>query len=280
MSKHKQNQTPPSPEEIRECLERSGYLLESKIVRQLSEGGFFVEPSQVIKDPFTGKSREIDLIAEHNGYSPSRREARVKSHFVMEVSNNLYPFVLLTKRPFSPGASYESYVKSISTPNPSPFFGKVEAEGVKYPESDLIFSQYCVLTRKSGSGNELMASHTDDMYGSLFKLSEYVESEIQKWLDPTESSSDYWRLFYWNPMVVLGGKLLCVTAASNEEPEIREIERGFLEFNWHRGEQQMTTVIEVITERALYERLQQVVEQDCKLEMELAEIRADIEIGL
>jgi hypothetical protein len=36
---------------------------------------------------------------------------------------------------------------------------------------------YCLLTKKK-SDKEFMASHTDDVYGSLLKLSEYVEHAL------------------------------------------------------------------------------------------------------
>ncbi|MCG8528056.1 MAG: hypothetical protein MI748_16860, partial [Opitutales bacterium] len=55
---------PIEKSEILECMSRSGYLMEGRIIRSLNEAGFFVEPNQSIIDPETGKSREIDLIAE------------------------------------------------------------------------------------------------------------------------------------------------------------------------------------------------------------------------
>jgi len=97
-----------SLEEVRECLSRSGYLLESRLVRSLSELRYFVEPNQVIRDPRTGKSREIDLIAEYFSFTPERPKIAVKTYFVIEAINNKLPFILLTERPYSPAADFES----------------------------------------------------------------------------------------------------------------------------------------------------------------------------
>lgn len=81
-------------DEVRQCLERSGYLLESRLVRSLTSHGYFVEPNQVVRDRRTGKTREIDLIAEYFNYHPERRKVAVKTFFVVEAINNRFPFVL------------------------------------------------------------------------------------------------------------------------------------------------------------------------------------------
>src|SRR4051812_27756419 len=101
---------PLSLSNIQECLERSGYLLESKLVRDLDARDFFVEPNQVVLDPRTGKSREIDLVAEYRSGFENGRMVSVKTRFIAEVVNNKYPFVLLTRRPSTPNADVESYV--------------------------------------------------------------------------------------------------------------------------------------------------------------------------
>jgi hypothetical protein len=49
-----------------EAIKRSGYLLESEIASILARSNFFIESNQVIEDPVTGKSREIDLIGCDN----------------------------------------------------------------------------------------------------------------------------------------------------------------------------------------------------------------------
>lgn len=111
-----------APDELLRCLERSGYLLESRIVRELDARGFFVEPNQVLQDPRTGKSREIDFVAEYYSYVPEHRNICVKTHFIGEVVKNRLPIVLLTSRPSSPNSNFESYVKFGLSPEPAPFY--------------------------------------------------------------------------------------------------------------------------------------------------------------
>ena len=77
-----------SKSEMLEALKRSGYLLESEISAFLANQGFFVETNQVIEDPITGKSREIDLIAEYYEYKQDRSSYKCASgiKFVFEIS--------------------------------------------------------------------------------------------------------------------------------------------------------------------------------------------------
>lgn len=270
------NYTGISNAELQKCLERSGYLLESKIVRGLTERGYFVEPNQVILDAKTGKSREIDFIAEHYRYSSGHRGTCVKTYFAAEVVNNRYPIVLLTPRPSTPNSDFESYVKFGCTPEPSPFYGDLDIYEKRSPSSENVFAQYCGITTKKGETRELMANHPDDMYGSLQKLAEYVETELESFGEWARDSamSDIWRIFFWHPMLVVGGQLCTVAVGDGGKVEIEEADSAFLEFNWHRGEDRRTTLIEVVTVRALYDRLALIVKFDQELEAKLHQLHA------
>ena len=269
-----------SPEELLECLGRSGYLLESRIVRELDARGYFVEPNQVLRDPRTGKSREIDLVAEHYSYVAEHRGVCVKTHFVAEVVNSRLPVVLLTHRPWSPNADYESYVKFGTTPDPAPFYEKLNIYEEWSPPNEALFAQYCALTTKKGEQRELMASHPEDLYGSFQKLSEYVEQELeafQSW--GAETQADIWRVFFWHPMLVVGRQLFAVSVEDAGHPKIDEVDSAFLEFNWHQGEDRKTTVIEVVRIAALYDRMASIVARDAALEKNLHALRSSSAVG-
>lgn len=253
--------------DLQACLERSGYLLESKIVRELTEQGYFVEPNQVILDKKTGKSREIDIIAEHYSYDAGHRGTCVKTYFVAEVVNNRYPIVLLTPRPFTPNSNQESYVKfhySKDYPSGLNIFDD------RCPSSNVIFSQYCGISTKKGEARDLMANHPDDMYSSLQKLSEYVEDELE--LSEEWVPDWLWRIFFWHPMLIAGGQLFTAIPADEGDVEIQEVDSAFLEFNWHRGAERQTTLIEIVTVKALYDRLASIVQYDRDLESRLHEL--------
>lgn len=273
-----------SLEAVRESLERSGYLLESKLVRGLADKGYFVEPNQVVRDPRTGKSREIDLIAEYFNWQPTQRGVCVKTHFVVEVVNNRFPLVLLTQRPFSPNENSESHVKFVCTPEPNEFYKHFNLYEDRGPERSRLFSQYCALTPKKGENKELMASHPDDLYSSFQKLAEYTEDEVNLWLERDELAEDrFWRIFFWHPMLVLGGQLVVVSMREDGTTELRDASTGFLEFNWHAGEERRTTVVEVVTAEAFFERLSTIVEADAHLQEKLHALytqQAPVENGI
>jgi hypothetical protein len=263
-----------SENEMRECLERSGYLLESQVVRGLSTRGFFVEPNQVIRDSKSGKSREIDVVAEYYNYVPEHDRICVKTTFVAEIVNNRYPLILLTPRPVTPNTNIDDHVKFGYTPEPCPFIQHLDIYEDRSPEANNLFSQYCGLSPKKGEKREFMASHSEDLFASLQKVSEYVEEELASFAEWTKrSKGDYWRVFFWHPCLVVGGELYTVRPLENEEPVICATEHAFLEFNWHFGEERRTTAIEVITARALYARIETIVESDISLQERLDQIR-------
>ena len=266
-------------EEIRECLDRSGYLLESRLVRSLTHQGYFVEPNQVVRDPRTGKSREIDLVAEDTRYLSNQGKVFVKTHFVVEAINNRFPFVLTTARPSTPNADFESYVQFICTPEPNPFIDSLELLDVfeeKGVNWDNLFSQYCVLSRKNNN-KELMASHSDDVYSSLVKLSEYVESDLNYWHSRDEVKNDgRWRLYFWNPMLVLSGQLVSIRLHEDGTPELQETHFGRIEFNWHTDAERRTTIIEIVTEKYFLERLEMIISKDEELEGKINAIRQEL----
>src|SRR5690349_22770439 len=149
--------------EILECLRRSGYLLESRIVRSLADAQFFVEPNVAVKDPRTGKSREIDVLAEYFDYDPVRRNVSVKTHFVIETINNHLPLILMNPHPGSPNEDLDGYLRFGMTPDSIPGVDEISFLELKGFWGEARYSQYCALTRKK-SGEELMASHSDDLY--------------------------------------------------------------------------------------------------------------------
>lgn len=169
-----QPEEPPSVDEMMQCLQRSGYMLESSVVRSLHGAGFFVEPNQSLRDERTGKSREIDILAEFYSYNPAHRGVCVKTTFVIEVINNSYPFVLTTQRPWTPNSPIDDYIRYATTPGEdyeNPFLGHVDLFEIKRFESWRLHSQYCAFTRKKGS-SELMAHHPDDVHSSIQKMAE------------------------------------------------------------------------------------------------------------
>lgn len=264
-------------DEIRACLDRSGYLMESRLVRALSGADFFVEPNVAHKDPRTGKSREVDLVAEDASLSFHPMMC-VKTTFVVEAVNNRFPFVLLTERPSTPGSNFENYIKVGWSEAVQPFFSKFDLYGEKKADWENLFSQYCVLSKKN-SKDELMASHPDDIYGSFLKLAEYTENEMKGFAD-WQGAERYWRMFFWQPMLVVSGQLVTVMLGEDGTPQLRETPMGRLEFNWHDVDAPQTTVIEVVREDYFLERVKAIRAHDADIETRMHDYRIGFEAAL
>jgi hypothetical protein len=237
----------PTHENYLEALKRSGYLMESRLVKALNEMGFFVDPNQCLLDKQTGKSREIDIVAEY--FDGRVRDICVKTLFTIEAINNIHPLVLITKRESSPSADIENYIRCITTPAEY-FQGDVylTIDQEKGATNTNIYSQYATFATKNNG--ELFACHSDDLYSSFGKLSAFIDAELEKWKDRTDK---YKRIFFFQPIMVLASNLMLLTEASSGEYQFKSTSHAKFEFNYHRDESPTSLLIDIITEDYLVE---------------------------
>lgn len=267
--------SPDQRDEIADCLRRSGYLLESRLVSALAKARFFVEPNAAVLDRRTGKSREIDLLAEYFDYDPDRPKISVLTRFAIEAINNSLPLVLLSPDPRSPNVDVAD-PRFATTPDSNPFEVDIEVWQEKETNNGVKFSQYCALTRKK-SGDALMASHPDDLYSSLLKLAELVEEQASEFENREWSEEDdFWRLWFWQGILVVGGDLVVAIEDTPGALSIAEVDRGSLIFNFHFRDQPRSLVIEFIREHALLPYLQEVVAADRRVRQRIHQIRWDL----
>ena len=262
--------------EIAQCLARSGYFMEARIIELLTQQGFFVEASPSFLDPRTGKTRELDLIAERFDWDSSSHHRRVsiKTNFVVEAINNRFPFVLMTPTPFSPSANHEDYVKCAVTPvSENPFLGELDdfLYTERNPSDENLFSQFAEITRKNGR-SELMASHGDGTYQSLLKMSEYIEERVAEFNETFGEQDRYWRLHFWRPMLVLGGTLI-VQEPNSADLKLRYADFAQLVFNWHDQDRPRSTVIDIVTERYLLMHMAAICDRDTEMAIKIGDFR-------
>jgi hypothetical protein len=255
-------------EEIIASLTRSGYLLESRIVKMLNKKGFFVEPNQTIKDPISGKSREIDIIAEYYNYVPERKKICVKTYFIMEVINNLFPVVLITERTFSPNMPYEDYIKYIVTPNPDEtekhFLEEIDIHTEKGLDDLVVYSQYSSFIKKR-SNKELMAFHPDEFHDSFLKIIEYIKQESTFWGN-YNGSKGFLRLFFYQPVLVIQNGLMVLIQSDKNDYDLKNISCAKLEFNYFDGNKPSSILIDIVTEKGLHDLLFKEISIDNKIE--------------
>jgi hypothetical protein len=91
---------------------------------------------------------KLTLVAEYNSYNSERPKVCVKTHFVVEAINNRFPFVLITERPYTPNADFESYIKFTTTPEPNPFLSELNLCEEKRADWENLFSHIACLPRR------------------------------------------------------------------------------------------------------------------------------------
>ena len=268
-------------DEMIEALGRSGYLIEGRVIRALTRMGMFVQPGQAYYDEETGKSREVDAVAEANNWntSASAKKIAVLTTLVVEIISNLYPVVLLTPRTGTPNDSFYDYLPFASTPEDGeehPIFSTETHEELFGIWDWKQFSQYCSFTRKR-AGDELMAFHPDDLYGSIDKAARFafqLRDQNAEWTKNSED--DYWRILNWEPVIVLQGGLYVL----NENPEGNKLvpaPTGKLEFNFHHRRQSKSVAINFVTEAALENFCRGIIMRDTAVGNHIASQRHDLE---
>jgi len=236
-----------------EALLRSGYVMESRIIQSLVNKGFFVEPNQRILDPTTGKSREIDLVAElwDSVQAVSdiiSKRICVAVHFVCEAKNNPYPLVLLTELPYSPnlatwGSLHEGSTGFFRDERLDPSFIDLLMDGQKS------YTQYCSFKpKKNGKDSEWLAWHPDDFHDDLEKIISYCRLEAKRY---KESNDEFHRLFLYIPVVILSGDLY-VARPQDTTVALSKVDAGLhMHFGIHEGEQSLSLVVFITEDHCL-----------------------------
>jgi hypothetical protein len=255
--------------EMIDAIRRSGYLIESQISEMLSKAGFFVEANQVIKDPLSGKSREIDLLAEYYSYQEGRQGTVAKVKFVFEAKNNPYPLVLLTQLQSTPNIEIWESLREVITQSESTehsieegFYGALIAD-----KTDGIFTQYCTFKRKKDSReSELMAFHPDELHDSLVKIVQHCDEQFEFW--EARKPDGFFRDFLYLPVVVVGGTLY--ELSPDVTPKLKQVRTSRLLFNYHRGDEPRCATIYIVTMEGFASFINEIIEIERRIENQMA----------
>jgi hypothetical protein len=268
-----QNSNSLTEMEILEAISRSGYLLESEVTNYLVSKGYFVESNITSLDPLTGKSREIDLMANFN-YSLNKLtedKIYIASNFVLEIKNNDFPFVLLTKFEDSPNSFiWEGFKCAESSPQKykdtwSRSFFDFIMEGNK----NEMFTQYCSFSRKKNE--ELMAHHPEILYSSLHKIATYCEDIAFSRFK--NSNDEYFRRVLYLPVLLINSDLYKLYLEEDGNNKLKKVESSRLVFNYHYKEHPCRAIIYVTTKDGLDGVLEEVANAEIKLEQEILSIK-------
>lgn len=271
----------PTPAELLESLNRSGYLLESEISKILNDRGYFNHTNPVIKDKLTGKSREVDLVSEFYERNRDYKNKTIcRITFVFEIKNNSSPVVLLTRGDTSPdvpiwnggrevfsipeGIDYESYMNGIF----EELIYKLE-----YP----IYSQYCSFQyKKDQNKKELMALHPEPIHEGLSKCVQYCDETVDDW--NTEhvqkvGKDDYFRHFIYLPVLLLKDDLYELHHTKTNKPKLKKVSSSILLYQYIKDDSPEMTLVLVLTRKGFDNVMKTMLEIQRNIEKTMINIR-------
>lgn len=221
----------PSNEEIKEALERSGYLMEQEVATQLEKLGYHVWTNAPFEDPDEGKSREMDVRAVQRVVYDEEHKISAFIEIVAECKNSDNPYVFI-KRPKNssdnnyeplewqfPLSHYEMKKKldeSRLQVRSRPAFFHLGFDTIKYDSvSEDKAVQFCKIDRTSQK--KWTANHGGLYDAIFFPMAKAVMS--RKNAAPKGGTGpEEWRYFWFIfPIVVLSGRILVVDSVSDDK---------------------------------------------------------------
>ncbi len=256
---------------ILEALSRSGYLFESEISKNLTTKGYFVESNKSIIDKLTGKSREIDLIAEYDKGFDRDYSQKCSSKIILafEIKNNSSPLILLTEYQNSINDEIWEAIKSFVTiPNGLEYYNFDLSESFIY-HNPALFTQYCSFQEKKGS-KDLMASHPDNIHSGIQKITQYCQEQVNLVED---DENNYLRHWIYLPVLLISEELYELRLDENNIPKISKTEEATLIYNYHHNNEPSSCLVKIVTKLGLDSFLNSMLLLENNIESNMIDLR-------
>jgi hypothetical protein len=226
--------SPISLKQMREAINKSGYLLEQRIeaiVKQTASPIYptypiYTENNPIYKDPDTGKSCEIDLSIHISTQVFEDEFSFIFSKILCECENNSQPVVFFTSdAEHLVHCSNDMKISGI----PIKFlFEKsksywrltqyVDFDSIHHYCSGDVATQYCTFqTKKNNSG--WMALHNDEQHNTFNKLVKavnfYISQDYAAWELPQNAKKEPVNVNLYYPVLILQGDLFTAQLIGN-----------------------------------------------------------------
>jgi hypothetical protein len=253
----------PSAEQILAALENTGFLLEYRVAQKLQELGFYAYMNHPFVDPDSGKTREIDVLAEiyDNIKNGDLAEILVHASLLVECKNYKDPLLLIGE----PATTIFHNEKPIITFDPLQFdFPRRPGSsqlGIRFELRLGDLPSYCT---QGFIGSQLLKMHrnrgvwqasNDAVYDSIvYPLAKADEYE-KAWRGGEDLDEKPWDLpaFTSNfAVLVTSSDLFAVEMFPNRTPEVRQV--GWAPLVRYFSES--TFVVDVVTFSSLEEYVQ------------------------
>jgi hypothetical protein len=205
-----------SAEQMKEAINRSGYLLEQRVEQTLGKRGYYVETNPVFPDSDTGKSREFDIRAlsatriYKGGYN------YVFPTLICECENNVQPIAFFVKEsPISFLHHYDVKVSGIPVKiwQKDGYVSFSDFTGMKefhHYCKGRVATQYCTFQLKKDKSS-WVALHDEEHHNTFNSLIKALDYEIGKhfdgWSPPSKLDEESVNIQIYYPLVILQGEL-------------------------------------------------------------------------
>jgi len=212
-----------SEKEIKDAIEKSGYLLEQRVAPIL-EKKYFMQRNQAFLDSETGKSREYDINAMGAIRLYKKGYNFIFPILLCECENNAQPVVFFTEESIiSFLHHYEVKVSGIPVKflHKDGFIALSEFTGMEnfhhYCKGP-VATQYCSFQLKKDKSSWI-AIHTDiqhDTFNTLIKVLEYeIAKHYDGWAPPKQNEKEYINIQIYYPLLILQGQLYSAKLKNN-----------------------------------------------------------------
>lgn len=256
----------PKPDEAQllSALNRTGFLLEQRVVQLLQSKGLSPEPNSAFTDPETAKTREVDVIGYFDITAGDRATFApyIFAELIIECKNTPNPFVLVGREERKHGGTYTFWsefdplaLKFGSYYRWTQYELKFSTLPGSAADANFIGSQLLRLDRQSGSWR----ANNDGVYDSIV----YPLAKAQVWrhgddLVDTEMAAELrnpcFNFLY--PLLVTTGPVFTVTV-TGAETRVREVDWAPLARDFRQEGLDGTAFLEVVRFDKLEEYLSQ-----------------------
>jgi hypothetical protein len=214
-----------STKQMKDAIQRSGYLLEQRVEAILTKEWGFAETSKVFPDPDTGKSREIDISAISATQIYKKGHNFIFPILLCECENNPQPVVFFSKESLVSFLHHEQ-VKVSGIPvkfwQEDSYVSLSEFTGMgKFHHycKGPVATQYCTFQLKKGKSS-WMALHNEeqhDTFNSLIKALDYeIAEHFDGWALPDKVDEEGVNIQIYYPLVIFQGSLYSATLKNNQ----------------------------------------------------------------
>lgn len=244
-------------DQIRDAIQRSGYLLEYRLEQVLRRRFYMVEPNQAYPDPITGKSRELDIAAMTAENLDGDWNDILFPRLLIECINNPQPMAFFTKEAMASTAHVYDFklsgfpVKMDEKGHWKHLSAFLDMQEYHHHCKGKIATQYCSFTsKKNKNGLEWLAQHETAHFDSFsklcFALNHEMDEHVQVKFGKRGKETINLQMYYL--ILVVSGELMDISPTKNELKVLSTDHIHYVQSYVSKGKEQRYH-IDVVTEK-------------------------------